>query len=338
MELNVLWFILIAVLFIGYFVLEGFDLGVGILFPFLGKSDIKRRVMINTIGPHWDGNEVWLITAGGAMFAAFPSWYATLFSGFYLPLFLILIALIARGVAFEFRGKHDDPRWRNVWDWCIFLGSLVPALLWGVALTNIVRGVPINENMVYVGGFWNLLNPYALIGGLVSLFGFALHGAIFLALKTTGELSESAQQFARKLWIPTMVILVVSAVATYIFTDVLLILGINPGIIPIGAPLALLVGGYFIYTNRSGWAFLMTAVAIIFATSTMFLILFPRVMVSSLNPAWSLTIYNASSSPYTLNIMSIIALVFLPFVLAYQAWAYWIFRKRLTDKPEELHY
>jgi cytochrome bd ubiquinol oxidase subunit II len=338
MELNVLWFILIAVLFIGYFVLEGFDLGVGILFPFLGKSDIKRRVMINTIGPHWDGNEVWLITAGGAMFAAFPSWYATLFSGFYLPLFLILIALIARGVAFEFHGKHDDPRWRNVWDWCIFLGSLVPALLWGVALTNIVRGVPINENMVYVGGFWNLLNPYALIGGLVSLFGFALHGAIFLALKTTGELSESAQQFARKLWIPTMVILVVSAVATYIFTDVLLILGINPGIIPIGAPLALLVGGYFIYTNRSGWAFLMTAVAIIFATSTMFLILFPRVMVSSLNPAWSLTIYNASSSPYTLNIMSIIALVFLPFVLAYQAWAYWIFRKRLTDKPEELHY
>jgi cytochrome bd ubiquinol oxidase subunit II len=338
MDLNVIWFILIAVLFIGYFVLEGFDLGVGILLPFLGKDDLKRRMMINTIGPHWDGNEVWLITAGGAMFAAFPNWYATLFSGFYLPLFLILLALIARGVAFEFRAKHDTARWRSVWDWCIFLGSAVPALLWGVALTNIVRGVPINQDMVYVGGFWNLLNPYALIGGLVSLFGFTLHGAIFLSLKTTGKLNEAAQKLSWRLWVPTMVILVVSTVATYIFTDILQQLGINPGPIPIGAPITLLIGGYFIYTRRSGWAFLMTALSILFATSTMFLILFPRVMVSSLNPEWSLTIYNASSSPYTLNVMSIVALVFLPFVLAYQAWAYWVFRKRVTEKAEELHY
>jgi cytochrome bd ubiquinol oxidase subunit II len=338
MGLNELWFLLIAVLFIGYFVLEGFDLGVGILLPFLGKTDLKRRVMINAIGPHWDGNEVWLITAGGAMFAAFPGWYATLFSGFYLPLFLILLALIARGVAFEFRGKHDTQSWRAAWDWCIFLGSLVPALLWGVAFANIVRGVPINEAMVYTGGFFNLLNPYALIGGLVSLFGFTLHGAIFVSLKTTGELGESAQRFAWRLWTPVMIILVVSTVATYFSTDILQQLGINPGPIPIGAPLALLIGGYFIYTRRVGWAFVMTTLSIVFAAGTVFLILFPRVMVSSLNPEWSLTIYNASSSPYTLTVMSIVALVFLPLVLAYQGWTYWVFRKRLTEKAEELHY
>src|SRR5512133_1561445 len=175
MDLNTLWFILIAILYIGYFVLEGFDLGVGILLPFLGKTDQKRRMLINTIGPHWDGNEVWLITAGGATFAAFPNWYATLFSGFYLPLFLILMALIVRGVAFEFRSKDDDPRWRSLWDWSIFTGSLVPSLLWGVAFTNLVRGVPIDQNMMYVGGFFNLLNPYALLGGLVSLAAFTLY-------------------------------------------------------------------------------------------------------------------------------------------------------------------
>src|SRR5512133_333243 len=175
MDLNTLWFILIAILYIGYFVLEGFDLGVGILLPFLGKTDQKRRMLINTIGPHWDGNEVWLLTAGGATFAAFPNWYATLFSGFYLPLFLILLALIVRGVAFEFRGKDDDPRWRSLWDWSIFAGSAIPALLWGVAFTNIVEGVPIDGNMQYVGGFFNLLNPYALLGGLVSLAAFTLY-------------------------------------------------------------------------------------------------------------------------------------------------------------------
>lgn len=338
MDLNTLWFVLIAVLFIGYFVLEGFDLGVGILLPFLGKDDLKRRMMINTIGPHWDGNEVWLITAGGAMFAAFPHWYATLFSGFYLPLFLILLALIARGVAFEFRSKHEAPRWRSLWDWCIFGGSLIPALLWGVAFTNFVRGVPIDENMMYTGGFFNLLNPYALLGGAVSLLGFALHGAIFLSLKTPEPLCESAQTAARRIWLPTVIVLSVYVVATYFFTDILTSLGVNPGVVPIGAVLALLAAGYFIYRGSSGWAFSMTALSIVFAVASIFMILHPRVLISSTNPEYSLTIYNAASGPYTLQVMSIVALIFLPFVLAYQAWAYWVFRKRVGKKVEELHY
>lgn len=337
MDLNTVWFILIAVLYLGFFVLEGFDFGVGILLPFLGKTDQERRVIINTIGPHWDGNEVWLITAGGATFAAFPHWYATLFSGFYLPLFLILLALILRGVAFEFRSKDENPKWRTFWDWAIFGGSLVPALLFGVAFTNIMAGVPIDANMTYIGGFWNLLNPYALIGGLTSLLGFILHGAVFLSLKTDGEMMTRAQDAARKVWLPATLVLVVFIIATYFFTDVLQQLGINPGPIPIGAFFTMLAAGYFIYTRRSGWAFFMTALTILFATATIFMILYPRVMVSSLDPAYSLTIYNAASSPYTLRVMSIIALIFVPIVLAYQAWSYWVFRKRITAK-QELHY
>lgn len=337
MDLNILWFILVGVLYIGYFVLEGFDLGVGILLPFLGTNDRKRRAIINTIGPHWDGNEVWLLTAGGATFAAFPNWYATLFSGFYLPLFLILIALIVRGVAFEFRSKDESPRWRSLWDWCIFGGSAVPALLWGVAFANFVRGVPIDAQMMYVGGFWNLLNPYALLGGLVSLAGFSLYGAIFLSLKTSDDLMVSSQSAAWKLWIPTQVVLVAFIVASYFTTDVVRRLGINPGPIPIGAALALFGVGYFCYVRRSGWAFFLAALTILLSVTTIFMELFPRVMVSSLNPDWSLTIYNASSSPYTLRIMTIVALVFTPIVLIYQGWTYWIFRKRVTEK-DNLHY
>lgn len=338
MDLNTLWFILIAVLFIGYFVLEGFDFGVGILLPFLGKDDLTRRIMVNAIGPHWDGNEVWLITAGGAMFAAFPMWYATLFSGFYLPLFLILIALIIRGVAIEFRNHSEDPRWRRTWDWGFFFGSLIPALLWGVAFANFIRGVPIDSHMVYVGGFWNLLNPYALLGGLVTLSGFTLHGAIFLSLKTSGTLQIEARRMASRLWIFAVLMAILFTIYTYFTTNILNKLGVNPGPIPIGAVLALLASGWFLAREREGWAFTMTSVAITFATTTIFMYLFPQVMISSLNPDWSLTIYNASSSPYTLQVMSIIALIFVPIVLIYEGWSYWIFRKRLTDKPEELHY
>src|SRR5512144_1526660 len=212
MELSTFWFIVIGVLWTGYFVLEGFDFGVGMLLPVLGgkrhatdaaDAEKRRRVLLNTIGPVWDGNEVWVLTAGGATFAAFPHWYATMFSAFYLPLFLILLALIVRGVAFEFRGKDDDPRWKSLWDWCIFAGSAIPALLWGGAFTNFVRGVPIDQHMNYVGGFFNLLNPYALLGGVVSLLGFTLYGAIFLSLKTHDELCDAAQNTARRLWLPT---------------------------------------------------------------------------------------------------------------------------------------
>ena len=338
MDLNILWFVLIAVLFIGYFVLEGFDLGVGILLPFLGKNDVKRRVLINTIGPHWDGNEVWLITAGGAMFAAFPGWYATLFSGFYLPLFLILLALIVRGVAFEFRSKDDDPRWRRSWDWAIFAGSAIPALLWGVAFTNFVRGVPIDASMEYVGGFFNLLNPYALLGGGVSLIGFTLHGAIFLCLKTTDDLCDAANNAARRLWLPALLALTAYVVASYFVTDVIRTLGVNPGIIPVAGVLAMLLVGYFLNRARSGWAFIMMAITIAFAAISIFQVLFPNVLVSSLGPQFNLTIYNTASGAYTLRTMTIITLIFLPFVLGYQVWSYWVFRKRVSANPKELHY
>jgi cytochrome bd ubiquinol oxidase subunit II len=330
MTLNTLWFILITVLFTGFFFLEGFDYGVGILLPFLGKDDRERRAIINTIGPFWDGNEVWLLTAGGAMFAAFPNWYATLFSGFYLALLLILLALIVRGVAFEFRSKDRNPRWRGLWDWMIFIGSFVPALLWGVAVANIVRGVPINENMQYVGGFWNLLNPYALLGGLTMLALLTLHGAAFLNLRLTDDLAQRARGVAAKVW-PVAVILLVATVAASIFsTDMFKLPGILPFIAALGAAAAILLGGWFLRTRRDGWAFGMTGATVALTVITFFSGLFPRVMISSLNPAWSLTILNASSSPYTLKIMTIVALIFVPIVLLYQGWTYWIFRKRVS--------
>ena len=338
MNLQALWFVLIAVLYIGYFVLEGFDLGVGILLPFLGSSDIRRRMIINTVGPHWDGNEVWLITAGGATFAAFPIWYATLFSGFYLPLFLMLLALIGRGVAFEFRSKMENPLWRSIWDWTICVGSFVPALLWGVAFANFVRGVPVDASLNYVGGFWNLLNWYALLGGLVSLGGFCLHGAVFLTLKTSGPLAEDSRNAAMRLWLPVVILLVAFSVSSYFTIDVLNTLGVNPGIIPITAVAALLVSGYFIRIKRDGWAFTMTTLAILMTVTTIFLELYPNVLVSSLNPAWNLTISNSSSGPYTLRVMTTVALIFVPVVLLYQGWTYWIFRKRITEKPESLEY
>ncbi|MGC8779530.1 MAG: cytochrome d ubiquinol oxidase subunit II [Anaerolineae bacterium] len=332
MELNTLWFILIGVLFTGFFILEGFDYGVGILLRVLGKNDDERRAIINTIGPVWDANEVWLLTAGGAMFAAFPNWYATLFSGFYLALFLMLAALIVRGVAFEFRSKDQNPRWRELWDWAIAVGSFVPALLWGVAMSNIVRGVPIDAKMQYVGGFFNLLNPYALLGGVAGLGVFTLHGAIFLALRTDGDVRRRAEALANRLWPVVLVVGAATVIASYFATDIFQRLGVNPGISALGAGAAFLIGGWLLRQGRFGWAFAMTSLTIALTVVTTFRGLYPRVMVSSLNPDWSLTITNASSSPYTLQVMTIVALVFVPIVLAYQAWNYWVFRARITGK------
>jgi cytochrome d ubiquinol oxidase subunit II len=275
----------------GFFILEGFDFGVGMLLPFLGRgetkeeTDLKRRVILNTIGPFWDGNEVWLLTAGGATFAAFPLWYATMFSGFYLPFLFLLVALIMRGIAIEFRSKDENPKWRKLWDWSIFTGSLISPLLLGIAFANLARGVPIDANMNYVGGFWYLLNPYALLGGITTVAIFALHGAIFLSMKTTDDLRESAQRAARRLWIPAVITLLLLLVATYM---------------------------YFMRRNRFGWAFGMTAITIAFSLTTFFLMLYPDVMISTLDPAYSLTIYNASSGPYTLRIMTILDLLGLP--------------------------
>lgn len=329
MNLNILWFLLIVVLFVGFFFLEGFDFGVGMLLPFLGKTDTERRMIISTIGPFWDGNEVWLLTAGGAMFAAFPNWYATMFSGFYLALLLMLVALIVRGVAFEFRNRDPRPAWRSFWDWMIFIGSLLPGLLWGVALANLIEGVPIDAHMNYTGGFFNLLNPFALLGGIAFVSIFLLHGAIFLALKSEDILLARAQKIARTIWLPAVILIAAFVASGYFVTSVFNRLGVDPGIAPLGAGMALLVSGWLIRSNHFGWAFLMTGVTIVLSATTIALALFPNVMISSLNPAWNLTIYTASSSPYTLTVMSIIALTLVPFVLVYQIWNYWIFRQRI---------
>jgi cytochrome d ubiquinol oxidase subunit II len=338
MDLNILWFILIGVLYTVYFVLEGFDMGVGILLPFVAKEDTDRRVLINTIGPHWDGNEVWLLTAGGATFAAFPQWYATLFSGFYLPLFLILIALIFRGVAFEFRSRDESKTWRSFWDWAIFFGSYIPALLWGVAFANIVKGVPIDGTMTYVGGFWNLLNPYALVAGLVSLVGFTLQGSLFLSLKTTGNLLEKVEKLTKTLWIVQLVVYGLFVVASYRFVNLFTGFGFNAGLALILGLALITVLGILVLNKKFGAAFIFSSAAVLVTTAAIFWQLFPNVMVSSLDVANNLTIYNASSSPYTLKVMAIVAAIMVPIVLAYTAWSYWVFRKRVKAKVEELKY
>jgi cytochrome d ubiquinol oxidase subunit II len=335
MDLNTLWFILITVLFTGFFVLEGFDYGVGILLPVLGKDDTERRMIINTIGPLWDGNEVWMLTAGGAMFAAFPMWYATMFSGFYLALVLMLFALIMRGVSFEFRSKNKHPRWRAFWDWSIFFGSLVPALLWGVALGNLLQGVPIDANMNYVGNFFSLLSPFTLLTGVYTVVLATLHGAVFLSGKLGDELADRARKTAWRLWIITVPLAIITIIGLDLATDIIAHLGVVPGVVPLTGLIALLASGWFIRTKHDGWAFASTAVAIAFAIVTVFMTLYPRVMISSLNPAWSLTIYNASSTPYTLAVMTIVALIFVPIVLIYQGWTYYIFRKRVTRQTIE---
>lgn len=338
LSLNTLWFVLIAVLWIGFFFLEGFDFGVGMLMPFLGKNDEDRQLILNTIGPHWDGNEVWLLTAGGATFAAFPQWYATLFSGFYLAFFLLLLGLIIRGVAIEFRSKDYNPKWRRFWDWAIFTGSFLPALLLGVAFANLSKGMPIDGNMMFTGNLFTLLNPYGLLGGLTNLSVFLLHGAIFLSLKTEVEVRARAEHAAKKLWLPAVVTVFLLAVATFFYTDFIKHLGIFPVVFPFGALVTILLSGWFVWRKQDGWAFIMTALNILLTLATFFLIMFPRVMISNIDPAFSLDIWNAASSPYTLKVMSIVAAIFIPIVLAYQGYTFWVFRKRLTrDKPNLLY-
>ncbi len=330
MDFQVIWFILIAILFIGYFILEGFDFGVGILMPFISKDDVDRRIVINTIGPFWDANEVWLITAGGAMFAAFPHWYATLFSGFYIPLFIMLLALILRAVGFEFRSKMKEIWWRKTFDQFIFWGSLIPPLLWGVAFTNIVQGLPIGSDMNFTGNLLHILNPYALLGGVVVVLIFVLHGALFLSLRTTDALKERAEAIAEKLWIPIGVIIAVFAILGYWNTVLFEGLGLVPGTFPTLAILSFIACYVFINQKMQGYAFAAMAATILLGASVVFYGLFPNVMPSSLDPSYSLTVYNASSSQLTLRIMSIVALLFVPVVLAYQGWSYYVFSKRIT--------
>jgi cytochrome bd ubiquinol oxidase subunit II len=328
--LQALWFVLIAVLWVGYFVLEGFDFGVGMLLRKLGHTTSDRRAIIHSIGPVWDGNEVWLIVAGGATFAAFPFWYATLFSGFYLALFLILVGLIARGVSFEFWGKSDDRRWRGAWEWATVVSSFLVSLLWGVAWANIVRGVPIDADQEFTGTLFTLLNPYGLLGGVTTVLLFLSHGAIYLNLRTGGDLPERARAVAR--WASPAA--AVAGVAFLAWT-VIDVAGGDALVIALAviAALLLIVSATSALARRPGLAFALSAGAIVALFTTLFVDLFPQVMPSSTNAAWDLTIANTSSSDYTLTVMTIVAVILLPVVLMYEAWSYWVFRKRVS--PEE---
>ena len=324
MELTTVWFILIAVLWIGYFTLEGFDFGVGMLLPVLARDETERRVMINTIGPVWDGNEVWVLVAGGATFAAFPEWYATLFSGFYLPLLLILVGLIIRGLAFEYRHHRDEATWKARWDLALIIGSAVPAVLWGVAFANIVHGVPIDADKEYTGTIFTLLNPYGLLGGLVTLTLFLTHGAMFVALKTDGDLRHRARALAVRIGLVAALFAVVFLVWTQADTGT-----IYSALLFVLAAGSLVGGIYFAHLGREGWGFIGTFVAIGLAVAGLFVALFPDVMPTTLSDGVSLTTTNAAATAYTLKVMTWVAVIFTPIVLGYQAWTYWVFRKRI---------
>ncbi|MFH8567566.1 cytochrome d ubiquinol oxidase subunit II [Streptomyces sp. NPDC017993] len=324
MQLHDVWFVLIAVLWTGYFFLEGFDFGIGVLTKLLARDRREKRVLINTIGPVWDGNEVWLLSAAGATFAAFPEWYATLFSGFYLPLLLILVCLIVRGVAFEYRAKRSEERWQRNWEQAIFWASLVPAVLWGVVFGNIVRGVKIDAHKEYVGSLFDLLNPYAILGGLVTLTLFTFHGAVFASLKTLGDIRERARRMAAVLGLVTAVL----AVGFLSWTQV--DKGDGTSLIAVIVAVVALVAAIGAnQLGREGWAFAFSGITIVAAVAMLFLTLFPNVMPSSLNESWNLTVTNASSSPYTLKIMTWGAGIATPVVMLYQGWTYWVFRKRI---------
>lgn len=333
MELQIVWFFIVGVLLVGYFVLDGFDFGVGMSMPFISKDDTDRRVLINTIGPVWDLNETWLIVAGAALFAAFPEWYATLFSGFYLALLLILVALILRGVSFEYRHQGKGRQWTKWFDQFIIWGSFLPPLLWGVAFANLLQGVPIEPldggGWLYTGTLLTLLNPYAILGGLAVMLLAFTHGAVFIALKTDGDIRERARKLASRVGLITIVV----AAAFLIWT---IVQQLNNPTLPwvilmaVLAALSLVIAWVFNAVGREGWAFTFNAATIAFALLTVFLGLFPNLMVSSIDPAYSMTIYEASSTQKTLEIMTWVAVVMMPLVLAYQGWTYWVFKKRLT--------
>jgi cytochrome bd ubiquinol oxidase subunit II len=336
MDLQILWFVIIAVLWSGYFLLEGFDFGVGLLLPFLPRNESDRRTMFETIGPVWDGNEVWLVVAGGATFAAFPTWYATMFSGFYIALLLVLVFLIIRVVSFEWREKGESPRWRAVWTWANTLGSFGVPLLWGVALSALLYGVPLDSKGDFSGTFWDLFHPYTVVAGLAVVVLFAFHGATFLTLRTSGVLCERAARAARLLSIPAAAL----AAGFLIWTVVVAVDRNDKDVFPPVLPAAIGIGALaiavvFVALRRSGLAFAMTALGTVAAVATLFTSLYPRVMVSNPDFGNSLTVSNASSAHYTLAVMSVVALIVTPVVLLYQGWTYHVFRHRLGgDEPE----
>jgi cytochrome d ubiquinol oxidase subunit II len=327
--LEVLWFCVIAGLWIGYFFLEGFDFGVGMLLRWIGRDTAERRAVIHTIGPVWDGNEVWLIVAGGATFAAFPEWYATLFSGFYVPLFLIVVGLVLRPVALELWGKDDRPGWRSGWEWALLAGSALPAFLWGVAFANIVHGVPIGRDHEFTGSLLDLLHPYALLGGVTTLLLCAAHGALFLTLKTSGEPLRRARRAASVLT-PASAVAVVAFLAWTVGHDVevlALAAAVGAGLLAASAPALL--------RRRGGWAFAANGLTIALVFVTLFADLYPNVLVSSTSPAFNLTLGNAASGSYTLGVITVVAAIMVPAVIVSQVYTYWVFRRRVGAEQFE---
>jgi len=331
MEFQITWFILWGVLWAVYFMLDGFDFGVGILHSFIGKTEGEKKTIIRTIGSVWNGNEVWLVTAGGATFAAFPTTYALMFSYLYTPLLLILFALIFRGVALEFRGKVDSDGWKKGWDIAIFLGSFLPALLFGVAFGNIFQGIPMDANG-YHGTLFTLLNPYGILTGLLFVLLFIVHGNLWLTVKTNGELSKRASSVTDKTWYALLVVAVLFLIYTAFATNLYKNYLDNPVwfAIPAAAVLALL--GIKIFAVKGAYlkAFYSSCLTILTVTFTGIIGLYPNLIPSSIDKNYSLTIFNSSSSPYTLKIMTVVAVLFVPVVIAYQIWVYRVFRNKIT--------
>ena len=337
MDLQELWFVLIVVLWSGYFLLEGFDFGVGMLLPFVPRNESERGAMFESIGPVWDGNEVWLVVAGGATFAAFPAWYATMFSGFYLALLLLLFFLIIRVVSFEWRDKSESPRWRAVWLWANAIGSTGIALVWGIALANLIHGVPLDSNGDYDGNLVDLFDPYTIFAGITFVLLFAFHGANYLGLRTSDRLEQRVGVAARRLSLPATVV----GAAFLIWTIVVAIDRNDKDVFPVIVPallgiVVLTFALLFVFAGRSGLAFTMTALGSVLAVATLFTGLYPRVIVSSPNFANSLDVSGAASAHYTLAVMTVVALVTLPIVLLYQSWTYYVFRARITGEDAEL--
>lgn len=331
MNLNVFWFGVLGVLLTGYAILDGFDLGVGILHP-LARDDRERRVFMNSIGPLWDGNEVWLVTFGGALFAAFPHAYATVFSGFYLPFMCLLFALIFRAVSMEFRSKHESPRWRSFWDRAFFAASTTATFLFGVAVGNSIKGVPIGPDMEYAGSFFDLLGPYPILVGLFAVALFAMHGSIYLYLKTEGALQDRARGWMWHTFGIFLVLYVLTTISTLVFVpDAIRHFRELPwgwAVVVLNV-LAIANIPRAIFLGRPGYAFLSSCGTIAALVFLFGVALFPNLVVSSLNPEWNLNVYNAASSAKTLGIMRIIAIVGMPFVVAYTAVIYWVFRGKV---------
>jgi len=336
-SLNEFWYLLVSILFVGFIFLEGFDFGIGMVSRFLGRNDLERRAFINTIGPFWDANEVWLISAIGAMFAAFPNWYATLLSGSYVLFVLLLLSLIGRGVAFEFRGKVEKQAWKNAWDWVIFFGSLFPPLIFGILFSALMKGLPVERNMQMNAGFSVIVNLYTITGGVTLTMLCLWHGLIFATIRTMDDIRDRSRKVAMKLLPINALLLLIFSGMTFFETDLfsnhsrLMLYTFFIGIF------VYLLAGFFLTRKKDGWAFAMSGLILILSISSIFAGLFPTVLVSSINESYSLTIHNAASGNYSLKIMSYAAIALLPFVLGYQIWSYYVFRKRV-DHKEHMEY